>query len=312
NVVEEEDGELIHFLGANSSSGTKKYQGSNSSDGDNIEDRVKIAGEVIGSGDEIVEEEDEEQIRFLGGNSFSGTKKYRGSNSNDGGNTGDGVKIAGGVIGSDDEIGNHRSDIGEDRCPWKRLMQEIKIRFSFGNRVFLVISWVFKSKQGFSTYLSSSYIISLRRSVSIKELALLCGRMFLEESDKIEKYVGGLPDMIYGSVVASKPKTMQEVVEIATELMDKKIRTFVERQTENKRKQNNNQQQQPQNKRQNTGRAYAAGTGEKKLYEGSKPLCPKCNYHHDGLCAPKCHKCNRVGHLARDCRSPANANTANN
>ncbi|GJZ90607.1 putative reverse transcriptase domain-containing protein [Tanacetum coccineum] len=63
---------------------------------------------------------------------------------------------------------------------------------------------------------------------------------------------------------------------------------------------------------QNTGRAYAAGTGEKKLYGGSKPLCPKCNYHHDGPCAPKCHKCNRVGHLARDCRSPANANTANN
>ncbi|GJV44741.1 putative reverse transcriptase domain-containing protein [Tanacetum coccineum] len=114
--------------------------------------------------------------------------------------------------------------------------------------------------------------------------------------------------------VASKPKTMQEAVEIATELMDKKIRTFADRQTENKRKQDNNQQQQqqPQNKRQNTGRAYAAGTGEKKLYGGSKPLCPKCNYHHDGPCAPKCHKCNRVGHLARDCRSPANANTANN
>ncbi|GJX66868.1 putative reverse transcriptase domain-containing protein [Tanacetum coccineum] len=54
------------------------------------------------------------------------------------------------------------------------------------------------------------------------------------ESDKIEKYVGGLPDMIHGSVVASKPKTMQDVVEIATELMDKKIRTFVERQTESK------------------------------------------------------------------------------
>ncbi|GKE80732.1 hypothetical protein Tco_1550732 [Tanacetum coccineum] len=40
------------------------------------------------------------------------------------------------------------------------------------------------------------------------------------ESDKIEKYVGGLPDMIHGSVVVSKPKTMQDVVEIATELMD--------------------------------------------------------------------------------------------
>ncbi|GJW19832.1 hypothetical protein Tco_0027268 [Tanacetum coccineum] len=59
---------------------------------------------------------------------------------------------------------------------------------------------------------------------------------FPEESDKIEKYVGGLPDMIHGSVVTSKLKTMQDAVEIATELMDKKIRTFAERQTESKRK----------------------------------------------------------------------------
>ncbi|GJS81307.1 hypothetical protein Tco_0747848 [Tanacetum coccineum] len=75
----------------------------------------------------------------------------------------------------------------------------------------------------------------------LTELALLCKRMFLEESEKIEKYVGGLPDMIHGSVVASKPKTMQEAVEIATELMDNKIRTFTERQTESKRKQDDNQ-----------------------------------------------------------------------
>ncbi|GJS56777.1 putative reverse transcriptase domain-containing protein [Tanacetum coccineum] len=66
------------------------------------------------------------------------------------------------------------------------------------------------------------------------------------------------------------------------------------------------------NKRQNTGRAYTAGTGEKKPYGGSKPLCAKCNYHHDGPCAPKCHKCNKVGHFARDCRSVGNANNANN
>ncbi|GJV35973.1 putative reverse transcriptase domain-containing protein [Tanacetum coccineum] len=111
--------------------------------------------------------------------------------------------------------------------------------------------------------------------------------------------------------MTSKPKTMQDAIEFATELMDKKIRTFAERQSENKRKQDDNQQQQ-QNKRQNTGRAYAAGSGEKKPYEGSKRLCSKCNYHHNGQCAPKCHKCNRVGHLARDCRSTANANTANN
>ncbi|GJX00079.1 putative reverse transcriptase domain-containing protein [Tanacetum coccineum] len=125
-----------------------------------------------------------------------------------------------------------------------------------------------------------------------QELALMCARMFPEELDKIEKY---------------------DAIEFATELMDKKIRTFAERQRENKRKQDDNQQQQQQqNKRQNTGRAYAAGSSEKKPYGGSKPLCSKCNYHHDGQCAPKCHKCSRVGHLARDCRSTTNANIANN
>ncbi|GJU84293.1 hypothetical protein Tco_1291839 [Tanacetum coccineum] len=47
-----EDEGWICFLG-NNSSGTKKYQGSNSSDGGNTGDEVKIAGGVIGSGGEI-------------------------------------------------------------------------------------------------------------------------------------------------------------------------------------------------------------------------------------------------------------------
>ncbi|GKD89668.1 reverse transcriptase domain-containing protein [Tanacetum coccineum] len=171
----------------------------------------------------------------------------------------------------------------------------------------------FKNQVKFATFTLYSVALTWWNTHVKIELALLCERMFPEESDKIEKYVGGLPDMIHGSVVASKPKTMQEVVEIATELMDKKIRTFDERKTKSKRKQDDNQQQQQQqNKRQNTSRAYTAGTGEKKQYGGSKPLCLKCNYHHNGPCAPRCHKCNKVGHLARDCRSIANTNNANN
>nr|GFB97482.1 putative reverse transcriptase domain-containing protein [Tanacetum cinerariifolium] len=127
------------------------------------------------------------------------------------------------------------------------------------------------------------------------------------EADKIEKYVRGLPDMIYGSVVASKPKTMQKAIEIATELMDKKVRTFAERETVSKRKFENtsrntqSQQRQQSNKRQNTGRVYTAAPGGKKQYGGSKPLCAKCNYHHDGPCAPKCHNYNKIGHLVPDC-----------
>ncbi|GKB33063.1 putative reverse transcriptase domain-containing protein [Tanacetum coccineum] len=108
-----------------------------------------------------------------------------------------------------------------------------------------------------------------------QELALMCLRMFPEESDEVEKYVNGLPDMIQGSVMASKPKKMQDAIEFATDLMDQKI-----------------------------------WPGEKKLYGGSKPLCPKFNYHHDGQCAPKCANCKRTSHLTQDCRSPAAA--ANN
>ncbi|GJT58905.1 putative reverse transcriptase domain-containing protein [Tanacetum coccineum] len=69
-----------------------------------------------------------------------------------------------------------------------------------------------------------------------QELALLSDRMFPEETDKIERYVGGMPDLIYSSVVASKPKTMQEAIEMATELMDRRINTVAERQAESKRK----------------------------------------------------------------------------
>ncbi|GKA31541.1 putative reverse transcriptase domain-containing protein [Tanacetum coccineum] len=73
-----------------------------------------------------------------------------------------------------------------------------------------------------------------------------------------------------------------------------------------------NQGYQQQNKRQNTGRAYTAGSGEKREYTGSLPLCTKCNYHHKGPCAPRCNKCKRIGHLARDCRSSGPNNNNNN
>ncbi|GJS18799.1 putative reverse transcriptase domain-containing protein [Tanacetum coccineum] len=73
-------------------------------------------------------------------------------------------------------------------------------------------------------------------SQRFQELALMCDRMFPEEIDQVEKYVGGLPDTIHGSVMATKPKTMQDAIEFATELMDKKINTWAERQADNKRK----------------------------------------------------------------------------
>nr|GEZ12571.1 hypothetical protein [Tanacetum cinerariifolium] len=60
--------------------------------------------------------------------------------------------------------------------------------------------------------------------------------MFPGESEEVEKHVGGLSDMIHGSVMASKPKTMQDAIEFATELLDQKICTLAERQAKNKKK----------------------------------------------------------------------------
>nr|GEX37315.1 hypothetical protein [Tanacetum cinerariifolium] len=92
------------------------------------------------------------------------------------------------------------------------------------------------------------------------ELALMCGRMFHEESDEVEKYVGGLPDMIKRNVMSYQLKTMAKAIEFANDQMDEK------------------------NKRQNTRRAYTAGPGEKREYTGSFPLCTKCNYYYKRPC----------------------------
>ncbi|GKD51357.1 putative reverse transcriptase domain-containing protein [Tanacetum coccineum] len=53
------------------------------------------------------------------------------------------------------------------------------------------------------------------------------------------------------------------------------------------------------------------GTGEKKPYRGSLPKCTKCHLHYNGPCSQRCHKCNKVWHFARDCRSIGNTNVAN-
>nr|GEY52923.1 putative reverse transcriptase domain-containing protein [Tanacetum cinerariifolium] len=102
-----------------------------------------------------------------------------------------------------------------------------------------------------------------------------------DETEKIDKYVNGLPDNIYESMKASKPKMLDETIELANDLMDQKLRTYAERQSNNKRKadesfRNNHGHQQQTPKRQNVGRVYNIGTGERKPYSRNLPKdCPK-------------------------------------
>nr|GEW33563.1 hypothetical protein [Tanacetum cinerariifolium] len=147
----------------------------------------------------------------------------------------------------------------------------------------------------------------------LEELALMCARMFPEESDKIERYVGGLPDMIHKSVMASEPKIMQDAIEFTTELINKKIHTFSERRDKSKRKfedTSKNNQNQQQNKRQNTGMAYTTGSGEKKPYGGVLEM-PILLTTKGASQKPTCFECGAQGHFKRECLKLKNNNRGN-
>ncbi|GJS27408.1 putative reverse transcriptase domain-containing protein [Tanacetum coccineum] len=132
-------------------------------------------------------------------------------------------------------------------------------------------------------------------------------------TEKVDKYISGLPDNIHGNVMSARPKTLDDAIELANYLMDQKLRTHAERQNDNKRKADDSSRnnQQP-HKKQNVARAYTAGPGEKKAYTGNLPLCTKCNYHHIGPCAPKCGNCKRYGHTTNDCRVNTTTTTTTN
>nr|GFB96318.1 hypothetical protein [Tanacetum cinerariifolium] len=119
-----------------------------------------------------------------------------------------------------------------------------------------------------------------------QELALMCIKFLADETEKVDKYISGLPDNIHGNVMSARPKTLDETIKLANDLMDQTLHTYTERKNENKRKTNNNQQQ-------------------------DLPLYTKCNYHHTGQCAPKCGKCKRYGHTTTDCRANTNNNNNN-
>ncbi|GJR77187.1 putative reverse transcriptase domain-containing protein [Tanacetum coccineum] len=89
-----------------------------------------------------------------------------------------------------------------------------------------------------------------------QELTMMCTKMVLEEEDRVEKFIGGLPDNIQGNVIAAEPTRLQDAVRIANNLMDQKLKG-------------------------NVARAYTAGNNEKRGYAGPLPYCNKCKLHHE-------------------------------
>ncbi|GJU21329.1 reverse transcriptase domain-containing protein [Tanacetum coccineum] len=133
-------------------------------------------------------------------------------------------------------------------------------------------------------------------TLRFQELALMCGRMFHEESDEVEKYVGGLPDMIRGNVMSYQPKTMEKAIEFANDQMDQKVLTIAERQAEQKRKlefnAGNNQGHQQQNKRSSGPNSNNNNRGNSRTTQN----------------AGTCYQYGVEGHFKRECPELKNKN----
>nr|GEU97508.1 putative reverse transcriptase domain-containing protein [Tanacetum cinerariifolium] len=68
-----------------------------------------------------------------------------------------------------------------------------------------------------------------------QELTLICTKFVANENEKIDKYISGLTDNIYGNVKSSKPWTLDETIELTNDLMDQKLHTYAKK-ADNKRK----------------------------------------------------------------------------
>nr|GEV76920.1 putative reverse transcriptase domain-containing protein [Tanacetum cinerariifolium] len=121
-----------------------------------------------------------------------------------------------------------------------------------------------------------------------QELTLICTKFVANETEKIDKYIGGLPDNIYGSVKASKPKTLDETIELAKDLMDQKLHSYAERQANNKRKADDSFR----NNHGHFARDYRS-SGNTNV----------ANAQRDNRANPKgngCFECRALGHFKRD------------
>ncbi|GKB21508.1 putative reverse transcriptase domain-containing protein [Tanacetum coccineum] len=61
-----------------------------------------------------------------------------------------------------------------------------------------------------------------------QELTLICTKFVANETKKVDKYISGLLDNIYGNVKSARFKMLDETIELANDLMDQKLRTYAE------------------------------------------------------------------------------------
>nr|GEX92526.1 hypothetical protein [Tanacetum cinerariifolium] len=131
----------------------------------------------------------------------------------------------------------------------------------------------------------------------------MCTKFLADETEKVDKYISGLPDNIHRNVMSARPKTLNDVIELANDLMDQKLRTYTEKQNDNKRKADDssrNNQQQQLHKKQNVARC-----GNCKMYGHPTNDCwvntNNNNNNNKNQKAGACYECGNTGHIKRNC-----------
>ncbi|GKG17692.1 hypothetical protein Tco_0371990, partial [Tanacetum coccineum] len=58
---------------------------------------------------------------------------------------------------------------------------------------------------------------------------MICTKFIANETEKVDKYISGLPDNIYRNVKSARPNTLDETIELANDLMGQKLHTYAEK-----------------------------------------------------------------------------------
>ncbi|KAI3715141.1 hypothetical protein L6452_22111 [Arctium lappa] len=139
------------------------------------------------------------------------------------------------------------------------------------------------------------------------ELAKLVPHLVTPEENRVDRYVWGLAPEIRGDVTSGNPKTLQDAVNLATRLTNNANRSglFASVKAKGKRMMEEPAKRQfggRKGKDQKVARNFGVQTQAVEKEKGAYPKCDKCNNHHKGRCII-CLKCNRGGHIAKDCKS---------